>query len=101
MVCSLFWWLDFPYAELLDIYIVCIVPSECTNWATPCHYLVWSSSTLLTVTTKATIVYKIIYFLPLVVVIYIKPYLQLDHSFCILVEVIYYNLLSNPFTSYG
>ena len=73
----MWWWcLNFSY-KVLEVYICCIIRPKCSNWTSPCDYLIWCPSTISTLITPSTWINKVIYLYAFSVIICIKPTLKL------------------------
>src|SRR6478609_3921796 len=62
----LLWWNNLPYAEVLDGYVICIIPSEGGRWSSPSYDLIWFSSTFTSTTSPSSRVNKLVYLLPFI-----------------------------------
>ena len=62
----LLWWNNLPYAEVLDRYVICIIPSKGGRWSSPSYDLIWFSSTFASTTSPSSRVNEFVYLLPVI-----------------------------------
>ena len=59
-------WNNLPYAEVLDGYVICIIPSKGGRWSSPSYDLIWFSSTFASTTSPSSRVNEFVYLLPVI-----------------------------------